>query len=219
MSACLDVPLEIRINGWDRCFFFAYLWGILGLANPVILTFFYQHFHPSGCVFWICSSGGGPVIFDLYVVEVNITTKSRRCLFPENENHLKSLKIKSITLAHRFPQVHGKIRFCFGRGPFHRIFHVEVDSMRPIHHETSRNITSDSQVHHLPSGGKSCIRNPKFGPRRHGGSSSCRVMALHELGGEVGPRTATCTRKNIAGWEVLKGGTPRIVRNGLIGPL
>ena len=149
------------------------------------------------------------MIFDLYVVGMNITTKSCRCLFPENENHFK-LKIKSNTLAHRFPPVHGKIGFCFGRGPFHRIFHVEVDSMRPIHHETSRNIISDSQVHHLPSGGKSCVRS-KFGQRRHGGSSSCLVMALHALG----PRTATCTRKNIAGWEVLKGGTPRIVINGL----
>ena len=208
MRACLDVPLEIRINDWDQRVICTYLWGILGFANPVILTFFYQHFHPSGCVgcvFWTFFFRRRAVIFDLYVVGMNITTKSRRCLFPENENHFK-LKIKSNTLAHRFPPVHGKIRFCFGRGPFHRIFHVEVDSMRPIHHETSRNITSDSQVHHLPSGGKSCIRNPKFGQRRHGGSSSCRVMALHA--GEGGPRTATCTRKSIAGWEVLKGGTP-----------
>ena len=61
MRACLDVPLEIRINDWDQWVICTYLWGILGFANPVILTFFTSTSIQVDVLvcFWIFSSGGG----------------------------------------------------------------------------------------------------------------------------------------------------------------
>lgn len=154
---------------------------------------------------WMCfldtflEEAGRPVIFDLYGVGMNITTKSRRCLFPENENHLKSRAIPWHIDSHR----------CTERSGFVSAEDLSIGSSTwkstPCVRSTTKHPETSLQT-------AKCIISLWVGKAAFAPSLDSADMAARRHA--WGRKTATCTRKSIAGWEVLKGGTPRIVING-----